>query len=227
MAGMKNFWEFKEDFFGAGTALAADGYLNGMRFEMTTNSTLAYVNGAPSGAVSMAQTSANEAQNACLYIADAGTSTLNMDLRDRLYFECRLKMNQATLDATSIFRVGVGSARADNTDNVAISAYFGLTGANTSIGVECDDATNETAVTNSGRTLGTTYKVLAIDMQNTSDIRFLVDGERVLPNTTFTIGSFNTSTPCVCPQFQIQKTASTAADGVTIDYVYVSGRRAY
>jgi hypothetical protein len=78
-----------------------------------------------------------------------------------------------------------------------------------------------------GLTLINAYKYFKIDMQNLDDVKFfMTDGNsklvRVAGATTFDMGAFSGS---MYPIFQLQKASGAATDGVTIDYVRVTGRR--
>jgi hypothetical protein len=120
---------------------------------------------------------------------------------------------------------GLQSARNDDTDATANNAQFKMVGATstTAVVVETDDGTNDLDDKATGATLATTYKKFVIDFSDgKSDVKFYIDGVRVAASTTFTMAA---ATSSLQPFVQIQKTATTNADAVTIDYVKVVCRR--
>jgi hypothetical protein len=93
----------------------------------------------------------------------------------------------------------------------------------TSLVVESDDGTTDKDDVATGQTLSTTYKKFVIDFAGgKSDVKFYVDGVRVAASTTFDMSA---ATSSLQPYVQIQKTAATDADAVTIDYIKVVAKR--
>lgn len=229
MAGIQDFWEFVDDFFGSGSLQATAA--GGDRWDITDTSsagtpTYAYVDGAATGEVQLAFDSQAEVQNVCLSFGD----TLGIDIDLIQGFECRVKMNQAALDATTQVAFGLAGDRNDAIDSIAQAALFRVIGADstTAVVVETDDGTNNNDDVATGQTLINAYKTFKIDFSNgTSDVRFFMDNgngvmTRVASGTTFDMSNYTGS---LQPYFQIQKTSDANTDGMTIDYVKAWGKR--
>src|SRR3990167_379519 len=112
MASRQDFWEFFDDFCGAGASISTSG-LYGSPWVVTDTSSagtplykIGVDAGTGSGAFGVATLefdSQTEAQNVCLSFGDV----LQMDINDRLIYECRLKQNQATADTNTSFAFGL------------------------------------------------------------------------------------------------------------------------
>jgi hypothetical protein len=124
----------------------------------------------------------------------------------------------AAVDAVTTLVMGLGSAQNDTDDSVAINAWFRLQGsASTSaVVVETDDGTTDNNDVATGTTLAATYKKLQLDFTNgLSDVRFLVDGERVAAATTFDMSSISAGQN-VQPLVQLQKASGTGVASVSL-----------
>lgn len=229
MAGIQDYWEFVDDFFGSGSLNATAS--GGDRWDITDTSssgtpTYAYVDGAATGEVQLAFDSQAEAQNVCLSFGDV----LGFDIDLIQGFEARVKMNQAAADATTSLAFGLTGDRNDAIDSIAQALLFRVIGGDstTAVVVESDDGTNDNNDVATGQTLINAYKRFKIDFsQGTSDVRFYMDNgngvlTRVASSTTFDMSNYTGS---LQPFFQIQKTSDANTDGVTIDYVKVWGKR--
>lgn len=224
MAGIQDHWEYVDDFFGTGSLQATAA--GGDRWDITDTSsagtpTYAYVDGAATGEVQLAFSNTNEIQNVCLSHGD----TLGMDIDKIQRVMMRVKMNQASIDATTSVAFGLTGDRNDAIDSIAQAALFRLVGADstTAVVVETDDGTNNNDDVATGETLINAYKKFVIDFtQGTSDVRFYIDGKRVAASTTFDMSNYTGS---LQPFVQLQKTADTNTDGLTIDYFAVYGTR--
>jgi hypothetical protein len=159
----------------------------------------------------------NEVENVCLSFGDK----LCFDNDNTQSAEFRVKVSGITSSATSV-AFGLASARNDAIDSIANHASFRLIG-NTTLVVESDDGTTDKDDVATGTTLSTTYKRFVIDFTGgKSNVKFYVDGVRVAASTTFDMSA---ATSSLQPYVQIQKTAATDADAVTIDYVAVYCKR--
>jgi len=226
MAGIQNYWEFCDDFFGGGTLTTA-GQGDPWVTTTTGSSTAAYVDGSSSGEVTIDNESTGEAQNKCLSFGDK----LAMDIDKIQGFECRVKMNQAALDATTMLAFGLAGDRNAAIDSIAQAAIFRVIGADstTAVVVESDDGTNDNNDVATGQTLINAYKTFKIDFsQGKSDVRFYMTGDnnsvlkRVATGTTFDMSNYSGS---LQPFVQLQKTSDTNTDGLAIDYIKVWGTR--
>ena len=229
MSGIQDYWEFVDDFFGAGTFLAAP--LGGDLWDITDTSTAGtptyvYVDGSSSGEVALDFDSQEEIQNVCLSNKDI----LQFDIDKIQGAEFRVKMNQAAVDATTQVAFGLAGDRNDAIDTIAQAALFRVIGADstTAVVVETDDGTTNNDDVATGQTLINAYKTFKIDFsQGTSDVRFFMDDgngslKRVAASTTFDMSAYTGSLQAYV---QLQKTADANTDGVTIDYVKIWGKR--
>lgn len=229
MAGIQNFWEDVEDFFGGGTfgTTASEGD----RWLIDDTSavgapTYARVDGSASGEAAIDMAATSEVENVCLHYGDV----LCYDIDKIQGAEFRVKMNQAAADATSQLAFGLSGDRNDAIDSIAQAALFRVVGADstTAVVVESDDGTNDNNDVATGQSLINAYKTFKIDFsQGKSDVRFfMADGNgtlrRVASGTTFDMSNYAGS---LQPIVQIQKTADTNTDGVTVDYIKVWGTR--
>jgi hypothetical protein len=175
------------------------------------------------GAAKLTLAATSEAENVCLYQNDV----LPFDLRmlQRVDFIAKV----AGVDANSVVVFGVGSARADDEDTVAVNAWFKLEGATdtSALVVETDDGTNDNNDVATGTTLAAVYKKCSIDFsQGVSDVRFFVDGERVAASTTFDMSSA-TAGANVQLMAQVSKASGTGTPSITIAKVEAQYKYAY
>ena len=229
MAGIQDYWEFCDDFFGAGTFLPTP--LGGDVWGITDTSaagtpTYVYVDGSSSGEVAVDMASNVEVENVCLSNKDV----LQFDIDKIQGAEFRVKMNQAAVDATTMFAIGLTGDRSNTIDTIAQAALFRVigSGSTTAVVVETDDGTVNNDDIATGQTLINVYKRLKIDFSNgTSDVRFFMDDAsgaltRVAASTTFDLSNYTGALQVFA---QIQKTSDDNVDGFTLDYVKVWGKR--
>lgn len=172
----------------------------------------------PCGALAVTLASTAEVENVCVYHGDK----LHFDIDDVIDFECRVKMNAATLDSTTTFTWGLTAARNDDADATAANAQFKIVGNNTVV-AETDDGTTDNDDKATGKTLVNAYKKFVISFAaGKSDVRFFINGERVAAGTTFSMAAYS---GLLQPNFQISKTSDTNTDGFVVDYVTVRSRR--
>lgn len=175
------------------------------------------------GAAKLTIAATSEAEIVTLYMNDV----LPWDLSKLEYVKFVAKV--AGIDSVTTLTMGVGSARNDTDDSVAVNAWFRMEGsASTSaVVVETDDATTDNDDKATGATLSSTYKTFLIDFsQGLSDVRFYIDGERVAAGTTFSMAAI-TAGQNVQPIVQIQKASGTGVPAVTIALVEAQYRYAY
>lgn len=221
-----NFFDFKDDFFGDRVYSATKGSNVGHGYTVNDTSaagtpTYADVDGSAAGELAVDMEATSEVQNVCISQGDQ----LQFDIDKITEFECRVKMNQAALDSTSQFAIGLIGDRNDAIDSIAQAALFRIVGADDvdNVVVETDDGTNDNNDIATGKTLVNAYKTLRISFaEGTDDVRFFIDGEPVATGTTFDMSNYTGSLQLFA---QIQKTADTNTDGFTIDWWRVRGRR--
>lgn len=227
MSSRQDFWEFFDDFAGAGTFVTSAGLDPWVVTDTSSMGTPTYTrldHGTTGGAFGVAQLafdSQAEAQNVCLSFGDK----LCMDISDRLVYETRLK-TVAALDSTTSLAFGLTGDRNDAIDSIAQNMLFRIIGSN-SVVCESDDGTTDLDDKATGLTLVDSYKQFKIDMQDLTDVKFYMgngDGRlvRVASSVTFDVSAYGGA---LQPFFQIQKTSDANTDLVQIDYVRVTGRR--
>ena len=218
MAGIQDFQEYVDDFFGTSATFptSADPATPWLVVDTSPAGTPTYVRNASNAVLTLTNT--NEIQNVCLAHGDA----LSFDIDDLFVVEMRVRVTGCT-SGTSI-SWGMASARNDDPTAMTALALFRMVGATstTDVTVETDDNVIDTAPVSSGNALSTTFRRFAIDFQNKADVKFFIDGVRVAPRTTFSMANY---TAGLQPFIQIQKTASTNTDAVTVDYVKITAKR--
>lgn len=219
MAGIQDFVEYSDDFLGAQTLSATPS--EGADWDITDTSsagTPTYTVGGANGEATLTMDSTSEVENVCLNHGDV----LNFDIDLIDHIEMRVK-TVAALDSATTLTFGLCSARNDDPDATAANAQFKLAGSS-SVVVESDDGSTDNDDVASGTTLVDAYKKFVISFASgKSDVRFYIDGQRVAASTTFSMASYAAG---LQPFVQIQKTADTNTDSVSVDYVKVCSRRA-
>lgn len=238
MAGVQDYWEFFDDFLGAGTfGTAASENDPWVVSDTSAAGTPTYTrldHGETAGVfrpgvARLLFDSTNEAQNVCLHFGNA----LAFDIDSVKGWECgfRLVPGGTLKDAATTLAIGLTGDRNDAIDSVANAALFRLASASASnaVVVESDDGTNNNDDVATGVTLAddTWYKAKLDFSNGKSDVRFFLGQAggalgRVASTTTFDMSNYSAG---LQPFFQIQKTADTNTDAVEIDYVKVWGTR--
>lgn len=217
MAGIQDFIEYCDDFLGHGELPASQSDSDWLVDDTSASGTPTYVKGGVGGAATLTLASTSEVENVSLHHGD----DLGFDIDSIIRAEFRVK-TVASLDSAVTIVFGMGSARADDPDAVAANAFFKLSGSN-SVVVETDDGTTDNDDVATGKTLGADYKRFVIDFSGgKSNVKFYVDGDSVATSTTFDMSGYSAG---LQPIIQIQKTADTAADSVSVDYVKIVSRR--
>lgn len=218
MAGIQDFQEYVDDFFGTSATFptSADPATPWLIADTSAAGTPTYVRNASNAVLTL--TSTSEVQNVCLHHGDA----LSFDIDDLLSAEFRVRVSGCTSGTTISW--GMASARNDTPASMTALALFQMVGATstTDVTVETDDNVTDTAPVSTATALSTTFKRFVIDFSNKSDIKFYIDGVRVAPRTTFTMAGYSSG---LQPFIQIQKTSSANTDAVTVDYVKITAKR--
>lgn len=217
MAGMQDFYEFRDEFSGAAATLptTASAGCPWVVADTSASGTPVYTTGGSELTVTLA--SNNEIENVCVHFGNA----LEFDIGSLQRVEFAAKLN-GTPDATTTIVLGLGSNRNDNPDSVTANAWFRLQGSGAVL-VETDDNVRDNDDVATGVTLGTSYKKFVIDFTGgTSDVRFYIDGVRVAASTAFDMSGYTSG---LQPILQIQKTANANTNGFVVDYIKVNGKR--
>lgn len=208
-----------DDFIGGATIAATVGEGMWKITDTSSSGTPTYTKDAAAhgGAVTLAFDNTSEIQNVCLDFGDK----LQLDVDQLIDVEFRIK-TVAALDSATTLVFGLQTGRNDNTDSTTNNAQFKLVGSNAVV-CETDDGTTDNDDKATGKTLVDSYKRFVISFAaGKSDVRFFIDGDRVASATTFDMSA---ATGQLQPFVQIQKTADTNTDSVTIDYIGWKARR--
>lgn len=218
MAGIQDFQEYVDDFFGTSATfpVSADPATPWLVVDTSSAGAPTYVRNASNAVLTLASTS--EVENVCLAHGDA----LSFDIDDLLSAEFRVKVTGCTSGTTISW--GMASARNDTPASMTALALFQMVGATstTDVTVQTDDDVTDTAPVSAATALSTTFKRFVIDFSNKRDIKFYIDGVQVARSTTFTMAGYSSG---LQPFIQIQKTSSANTDAVTIDYVKIIAKR--
>lgn len=220
MSGIQDFEIWCDDFNGTVAALptSADPATPWLVDDTSAAGAPTYTTGTSELFLKLAST--NEVENVCAHFNDS----LDFDIDDIQRVEMRVKLDVAFTSGSELV-FGVGSARNDTTDSVAAHAWFKMVGANstTQVYVETDDGVVDDDDNATGKTLGTSWKRFEIDFTGgKSDVKFYIDGERVLASTTFSLAGYSAG---LQPIIQLQKAANTNVNGVEVDYVKITCKR--
>lgn len=172
------------------------------------------------GAAKLTLASNSEAENVCLYQNDV----LMWDLAQLQWVEFVLKV--AGFDSVTELVAGVGSARNDTTDSVAVNAWFKINGSTPTAYAETDDGTTDNDDVACLAT-GSGYKRYCIDFcKGLNDVRFYQDGNRVAYGTTFNMSAISAGQN-VQPIIQLQKASGTGVGSVTVSRIMAQFAFAY
>ncbi len=234
MAGRQDFYEYYDDFFGNGASISTSALYgsNWVVADTSSAGTPTYVIGTDGGAASQAPGIAKldmDSQSEVQVVILSHGGIEQFDVTDGLIYEARVKMNQAAVTSGSDFSFGVCAGQNATWDSTTVMAAFRVVGATstTAVVVETDDGTTDLDDKATGQTLINAWKLFKIDMTNLANVKFYMTDSnsklvRVAPATTFDLSAY---TSCVQPVFQLQKSSSANTDGVSIDYVRITGRR--
>tara|TARA_R110002051_G_scaffold197248_5_gene264787 strand:+ start:4704 stop:5492 length:789 start_codon:yes stop_codon:yes gene_type:complete len=193
---------------------------------------------APDGVLRLLHTTTTETE-ACL-LSLGGTNAISPTKEP--IFEARVKINLSTdsvFEAASVYEVIVGmmtpatavSVSAGVFDGVADNVGFRLGGgaqATNSIFMESDDGTTNNDDVDSGVDFTSgAYHVYKIDMSDTSDVRFYVDGKLANNGNTFDMSAI-AATDYLEPVILFVRTnagGTERAHSLDIDYINISSKR--
>ena len=192
----------------------------------------------PDGALRLLHSTDNAAE--AMLLSLGGTNAISPTKEP--IFEARVKVNLATdavFDTSSVYEVIVGMCTAGSAVSVSAGAFDGFadsvafrlgggaTAAN-NIYIESDDGTTDNAPADSGIDFTSgTYHVYKIDMSDTSDVRFYVDGTLANNGNRIDISAM-AATDYLEPFILFARTnagGTERAHSLDIDYVNVSSKR--
>jgi hypothetical protein len=238
MAGIHDYWEFCDDFMGAGllsaSATAFDPWVITDDSSAGTPLYTRLDHGETAGTfrpgvARLVFDSQVEAQNVCLSFGDV----LSFDINKVKGFECGARFVAgagAAKDTTTTVAWGLTGDRNNAIDSIAIASIFRLaaTDASHAVVIENDDATNTNDDVATGFTMtDAAWCKFTIDFSNLEDVKYYAGLattglNRVGGATTMKMSSYAAG---LQPFFQIQKTSDSNVDRFEIDYVRVWGVR--
>lgn len=188
--------------------------------------TLNYVSDAVGGQYKIALAVDNEVEAITIYHGDQRV----FDITKGPVMEARIKIRRDVTGATGYTAagdkivIGLASDRNAILDDIAVNAWFLLTGAtNNNLYVETDDGTTDNDDNDSGvDQVENTWMTLTIDCSTLSNIRFLKDGVDVTPETM----TLAAATGNVQPFIEVAKAASANRDHeVIVDWIRIYSKR--
>lgn len=194
---------------------------------LTTKFTYTATNGlgvvasdAVNGIAVMAFDSTSEAATAAIYNAYSPFTITSNPV-----FETRLAIFDIGADATVDINFGLANdTHATDFDSVTRYAAFHLDGASLVLKAQSTDGTTTVAATSTGVTLvDNTYNTFKIDASDLTDVKFYVNGTRVLATTTFDVSAW---TGGCTPIIHVEKTTGTTLADVRVDWLRCQGGRA-
>ena len=222
MAGIQDFVEYCDDFLVPQTVLASPVGSDQWDLVVTGTTPTATIGGI-NGELTLANSSATEVQNCCVYQSDV----LNFDIDLIQRVEMRVKFTAAvggTCDSATSVAFGIAGGRNDAIDSIAQHALFRIIGSNAIVCETDDGTTDKDDVATGVSFVSGTYKKFVIDFTGgKSDVRFYIDGTRVAASTTFSMAAYSSG---LQPYFQIQKTSDANTDAFSVDYFKVVSKRA-
>lgn len=187
--------------------------------------TLDYGTDASGGTYVLKLAADNEVETLTLY----GGDNHILDITKKPRIKVRLKVESDVTGAGGAFAAGdkfvcgLASDRNATLDSVVTNAWFRFEGANHNILVETDDGTTDNDDNDTGSDWAeNTYLILEIDCSTLADIRFLVNGSDVTPETM----TLAAATGGVSFFLEIQKAAAANKDHrVTVDWIEIIQQR--
>jgi len=162
-------------------------------------------------------------------VAEAATAALYMtaipfDIDLNPIFECRLAVFDIGDNAALDINFGLASAsHATDFDAIAEFAAFHLDGTDLSVLCHSDDGTTDTAPVDSTVDLvDNTYANFRIDVSDTADVKFYINGVRVCSGTTYDISA---GSGPLTPIVHVEKTSDDTTADVRVDRIRVQSDR--
>jgi hypothetical protein len=218
---------FYDDFLGYEPLLTENGSRGIWKtVETNLNTAIALQANEPCGAMALVLDIDNNAEDATLYWGDQK----GISLKYGAIFECRLKFTQLpTLFATATF--GLAGDYNATKNNIATSVWFRVKG-NTTLSssgilrVETDDATVNNDDQLTGFTLNQNeYYIFRIDCTNLADVKFYLNGVRLLTTTTFSMSALTDNGAVMQPFISLDKPVGASELSILLDYVRVWSKR--
>ena len=176
--------------------------------------TLGFVSGDAAGVYQLKHDAQDEAQRLTLYMGD----NKQFDVSKNLVFMARVKVDAAAIpwSADQRFVVGLADDLNATLDSITAHAWFRMEGASANLLWETDDGTTDDDDNDTGVDVADdTWLDLAIDLRDTSAVKFYVDGAYVGE------GDISAHSGNLQVYMEIQKDGGTEADALEVDYLRV------
>lgn len=189
--------------------------------EVNLNTAMAVTTDIGGGVITSIIDADNNAEDAVLYWGDITTIPVNKGA----FMEFRARFT--TIPTTGVAVVmGMAGAHNLDKDTVAESAWFRLQ-ASASLLLETDDTTNNNDDQDTGEDLVVdTWYTFQIDFNHIDDVRFYLDGSRLLPGTNFDMSNLTDTEAMMQPYFSLDKASGTGVGTLQLDYVKIWSPRA-
>lgn len=175
--------------------------------------------GGANGALKFAFNAVAEAATAALYMP-----SLPFAVGGNPIFEARVAVFDKGDDAALDINIGLANGtHATDFDTITEYAAFHLNGADLSVNCQSDDGTTTVAATDTTVDLvDDTYANLKIDASDLTDVKFYINGMRVLASTTFDISQ---AAGPLTPIVHVEKTSNDTTADVRVDRIRVRCER--
>lgn len=169
------------------------------------------------GALKMLLASTSEAENLCVSHGDI----LHFDIDQDLVFQAMFHIGANA--ATTQIGIGMASARNDDLGAIAEFALFRIKEAAQDLLIETDDGSEDNDDKDTTVNLVDDTDVhVAIDFRDTSDVKFYVNGVRVLSASTYDMSNY---TGKLQPIMQVYKAATSAAVAYLVNkFIRITGK---
>lgn len=170
------------------------------------------------GVLAASLTSGSAKQEGALFMSDQRT----VNLEKGAVFEARVRTSVLPTSGSKMF-IGLCGDYADGPDSITQSLWFALNG-DGSVLCEIDDGTTDQSV-DSGIDFGTAeWHDLVIDATDKSNVKFYIDGVRVLSTTTFNFAALGANAT-LQPYIGVYKASGTSVGTLQVDWArFYSGR---
>lgn len=179
-------------------------------------------------------TSADQANGVLVFafdaVAEVAVAAMHManapfDVDQEPVFEARVAVYDIGDHAALDINIGLASdTHATDFDSVTAYAAFHLDGS--ALDLKCRSKASNGTVADTDTTIDLvddTFVVLRIDCTDKSNVKFYVNGARVLSGTTFSIAGY---TGTLSPIVHVEKTSNDTTADVRVDWIRVSSERA-
>lgn len=211
--------DFADEFAGADWTIPSVATV-GMRYFRKNQGAgdATFVADAAGGQIQVSLTSASAKQEGAIYFGDQR----QFDLTKGVFLEARVKLGTLPTSGSKFF-LGLFGDYADGPDSITYSLNFAANGDGAILCEKDDNATDQSVASTVVATTAE-WHILQIDALNPADIKFYIDGIRVLSTTTFNYAATGANA-ILQPYVGIYKASGTSVGTVQVDYLKVYAGR--